>query len=221
MKEKIFTIPISESFEPKCGCPLCRIKNSLEQKYIEYIMGAAMMEPDIREQTNKMGFCNIHFDMLLKAKNRLSLALMLKSRLSFLKKNNNLLKNEKNKRPNCYVCFKIKNSFDLIIDNIFHLYSNSAEFRELFCNQQSFCFEHYKLLGQGCEKKLKGANKKQFLVNLNSVFNNYIDGLYADVSEFCDSYDYRNAGKPISSERVKKSIEKSISFFTQRLLGDE
>ena len=47
MRESILTIPISEIFEPKCGCPICTMRNTLESHTTEYIMGAAMMEPDV------------------------------------------------------------------------------------------------------------------------------------------------------------------------------
>ena len=84
MKEAIYTIPISEVFEPKDGCPLCRLRDILEQRCLEYIMGAAMMEPDIRVETNRLGFCKDHYFMMLGRKNRLSIALMLQSHLDGL-----------------------------------------------------------------------------------------------------------------------------------------
>ena len=56
MKETIYTIPINEAFEAKCGCPLCTLRRKLERDSVEYIMGAAMMEPDVRIETNKRGF---------------------------------------------------------------------------------------------------------------------------------------------------------------------
>ena len=87
MRDNIYTIPVSEVFEPKCGCPICRMRDMLEKRCIEYIMGAAMMEPDIRIETNKAGFCTDHFQMMLGQKNRLSLALMLESHLAELRKN--------------------------------------------------------------------------------------------------------------------------------------
>ena len=46
-----------------------------------------MMEPDIRMETNREGFCFSHFQRMLKAKNRLSLALMLESRLAYVAEN--------------------------------------------------------------------------------------------------------------------------------------
>ena len=87
MKDSIYTIPLSEVLEPKDGCPICRLRNILEDRCLEYIMGAAMMEPDIRIETNREGFCFPHFERMLKAKNRLSLALMLESRLAYVAEN--------------------------------------------------------------------------------------------------------------------------------------
>ena len=48
MRESILTIPVSEIFEPKCGCPICTMRDMLEQRTVDYIMGAAMMEPAVR-----------------------------------------------------------------------------------------------------------------------------------------------------------------------------
>ena len=47
MRESILTIPVTDIFKPKCGCPICRLRDTLEQRTVEYIMGAAMMEPDV------------------------------------------------------------------------------------------------------------------------------------------------------------------------------
>ena len=52
MRESILTIPVNEVFEPREGCPICAMRNTVEQHISEYIMGAAMMEPDVRMETN-------------------------------------------------------------------------------------------------------------------------------------------------------------------------
>ena len=57
MRDDICTIPVSEGFEEKDGCPLCRMRAIAEKRVIDYIMGAAMMEPDVRLNTNELGFC--------------------------------------------------------------------------------------------------------------------------------------------------------------------
>ena len=87
MRESILTIPINEVFEPRDGCPFCRMRDTVEQHICEYIMGAAMMEPDVRMETNELGFCFTHFEMLMQQNNRLSLGLMLNSYLENARNN--------------------------------------------------------------------------------------------------------------------------------------
>ena len=65
--EQIYTIPINEVFDevcadPSCGCPICRIVRKLEENELDLILGASMMEPDIRIRTNEHGFCGEHYE---------------------------------------------------------------------------------------------------------------------------------------------------------------
>ena len=76
MREDICSIPISEIFEPKDGCPICRLRDVLEERTIKYITGAAMMEPDVRIETNKQGFCRLHYGQMLNCRKKLNVALM-------------------------------------------------------------------------------------------------------------------------------------------------
>ena len=50
------------------------------------------------------------------------------------------------------------------------------------------------------------------------LMENYIKQLNSDVGEFCDSFDYRNAGKlhREDMEHVRNSIERAIEFLTSR-----
>ena len=81
MKKTIVTIPISEIFGPKCGCPFCRMESMLEERYVEYIVGDAMMEPSIRVATNKLGFCHRHFSKMFRKGQKLPNALLLETHL--------------------------------------------------------------------------------------------------------------------------------------------
>ena len=84
MSEKIFTIPINEAFDEKNGCPLCRMRDRLEEQTLEAALGGAMMEPAIRIEMNREGFCHTHLQALYKRKNKLALGLILESRLDEL-----------------------------------------------------------------------------------------------------------------------------------------
>lgn len=76
MKEKIYTIPVTEVFEQDCECPVCLLEKKLEDEYTDYYLGPALMEPDCRIETNKKGFCRRHFEMMYnRQENRLGLGL--------------------------------------------------------------------------------------------------------------------------------------------------
>ena len=88
--EQIYTIPVNEAFEagaadPSCGCPICALYRKLEEDELDLILGASMMEPDVRIRTNELGFCKIHYDMMFRRKNRLGMALTLESHLNDLR----------------------------------------------------------------------------------------------------------------------------------------
>ena len=81
MKETIYTIPLNEAYEEESECPLCFLEKKLEDEALEYALGAAMMEPDYRVESNEVGYCNRHFERLLAMPNKLSLALVLETHL--------------------------------------------------------------------------------------------------------------------------------------------
>ena len=156
MRQDICTIPISEVFEVNDGCPICRMRETVEKHLVDYIMGAAMMEPDVRIETNKLGFCERHFDMMLNTRGRLQLALILESHMKEIGKNifEKKLFNSSSKKSSqakklsdsCFVCSKVDWGFNNMIKTLFLSYENDKEFRSMFDNQSVLCLHHYELL---------------------------------------------------------------------------
>jgi len=78
MKERIYTIPVTDAFRVDSECPMCILEQKLEDEYIEYYLGPSLMEPDHRIETNDKGFCAKHFELLYnKQENRLGLGLII------------------------------------------------------------------------------------------------------------------------------------------------
>ena len=101
MKERIYTIPLTQAFESDCECLLCEIERETDGKITKYFMGPAMMEPDTRTLINEKGFCKAHYDKMLESDSKLSLALTLQTRLAEIHKT--LLQiSEIKKRPESY-----------------------------------------------------------------------------------------------------------------------
>ena len=79
MAEQLYTIPVNDAFGTDCECPLCLMWKDLEKNAIEFTMGPSYMEDDNREVTDKLGFCARHMEIMYRNKNKLGLALMLKT----------------------------------------------------------------------------------------------------------------------------------------------
>ncbi len=226
MRESILTIPISEILEPREGCPVCRMRNMLEQRTVEYIMGAAMMEPDVRIETNRAGFCHTHFQQMLGQKNRLSLALMLQTHLDsvhnslFSRKKLFEAKDARHKKlaeinESCFVCEKVDWGMERLMRTFFEMYGNS-ETRQLMREQEFICLHHFDLLQSLAPKYLQKNELDGFVKMCGELTEKYILTLYEDVSKYCSMYDYRNTGKDADWGNSRDSIERTVRFLTSR-----
>lgn len=224
MREDICTIPVSEAFEQEGGCPVCRMYKTVEQRIIDYIMGAAMMEPDIRIETNRLGFCEKHLSHMMSRRGRLQLALMLETHTADLHSDifrsglfSSLTKKAekaKVRRGSCFVCDKIEWGFSRMTDTIYRTYDTDREFRDLFEKQEFFCLEHYAMLMEGASKKNLKKYSSEFEKCLEQKTGEYLASLSADLKKYCSMYDYRNSGAQADWQGSKDSIERTVEFLT-------
>lgn len=226
MKEVIYSIPINDAYDVKCGCPICRIEKKLEKEALEYVMGAAMMEPDVRIQTNKLGFCSKHYEAMLTMKNRLSLALMLQSYLNEMldygvvsyaayankKDFEEITTKICDATTNCYVCNRIEEILARYIDNTVFMWKSEQEFRNKTKEQEYFCPRH---LGMLLSVAKKGVSKRDYGDFCNDHFvgtRKKLTALADEVTKFCNSYNYLNRNVPLGD--AKNAVEHAIDFLT-------
>ena len=81
MKEQLYTIPLNDAVNAQDECPFCYIERSVEQDLLDFVLGSgsSYMEADIREMTDKAGFCRIHFQKMFDYGNTLGNAWILKT----------------------------------------------------------------------------------------------------------------------------------------------
>ena len=226
MRYDITNIPIAEVFEEGDGCPICRLRNTLEKRAVEYITGAAMMEPDIRIETNKKGFCLTHYRQVLGQRNRLSVALTMESHLEELEKavftgvplmGKNAKKQAKDARQRlstCFVCEQLEDAMAKMLATVCRTYDTQKEFRELFERQPCLCLPHFVDLVEASA----GMSKKEqpyFTKEASRLARNYLTELRGDVHHFCEMYDHRNAGSN-DWGNSKDSIERAVWYLTTR-----
>jgi hypothetical protein len=221
-----FTIPVNEAFEasaanPSCGCPLCALYRKLEADELDLILGASMMEPDIRIKTNKSGFCRLHYDLMFTRKNRLGMALTLESHLDELSreiKDGGLGGGQGNKpmrrigelEESCYVCARIENNFEKMVDTAVYLWETDEEFAPKVKAQPYFCLPHYRKLLHYGQRRLGKKKNPEFAKALATVVENYMAELQKDVSWFCKKFDYRYQEEPWYNS--KDAVERAFKF---------
>ena len=231
MRQDICTIPVSEVFEVNDGCPICRMKETVEKRIVEYIMGAAMMEPDVRIETNKLGFCEKHFDMMLNSRGRLQLALILESHIGEIGKNifekklfnSASKKGDKAKKlsDSCFVCSKVEWGFKNMIKTIFLSYENDRDFRNMFNSQSNICLPHYELLMSSSEKKNLRKYNSEFESNLTRITGEYVKSLHTDLQKYCSMYDYRAKQEAKEWGTSRDVVERSVAFLDGRHYSKE
>ena len=59
MKEVLYTIPLNDALGLGGECPFCHIEKEIEQDLLDFVLGSgsSYMEADVREMTDKEGFC--------------------------------------------------------------------------------------------------------------------------------------------------------------------
>ncbi len=225
MRDDITSIPVSEVFEPKDGCPMCRLRDMLEERVTTYITGAAMMEPDVRIETNKTGFCFDHYQMMLQKRNRLSVALTMQTHLEELEKQifgggvlgksaQKQAQSVEKQTASCFVCDKVDHSMTRLTATVCRLWEQEEDFQKLFAEQPMLCLPHFAALTDTASRAMSKRNGAAFSKICSSLAQRYMTELRGDVDHFCRMFDYRNAGGDWGNS--KDSIERAVWFLTGR-----
>jgi hypothetical protein len=217
MAEQLYTIPVNDAFREDCECPLCKLTYDLERNAIEYTLGPSYMEDDNRAMTDRLWFCSTHARILYGEKNRLGLALMMKTHtdktIADLKKlsktkptPSGFLKKNKTQSPvgsyireledSCFICERMNRTLPRYIDTVFHLWKKDPEFVDCFKACKGFCTYHYGLLFEAAADKLSKAALDNFIDTLNQVYFTNMERVNQDVSWFIDKFDYRFKDEP-------------------------
>ena len=226
--EQIYTIPVNEAFDlvsekPECGCPFCVLYKKLQSDEIDIILGASMMEPDIRIKTNEMGFCLSHYNIMLGKKRMLGMGLMMESHLAEVKKRllgQTLLGKKASVavsslgelENSCYVCSRIERNLNAMIATAVYLYESDFNFPKKLKAAPFFCLPHYRAMVDYASKKMGKKSFADFYKAVSEMEERYIDTLTSDVSWFCKKFDYRYDEEPWYNS--KDSVPRTVSFLS-------
>jgi len=221
MKEKLYTIPLTDAFKSGDECPFCFLERDAEQRAISFILGSAYMEDDIREETDKIGFCRHHYKMMFDYGNQLGNAMMLHTYMTKLNRELHeklkstspaktpLLKKLKKSTPetsgyqvpaanwlnerekSCYVCNHFRQTYPRYVDTFFELIKTNDEFTELVRNSNGICLPHFKDLLEQAPLHLNEKQQKEFYQMIQTLMEDNMKRVEDDLDWFIKKYDYR------------------------------
>jgi len=192
MQEKIYEIPLNDTFDVNEGCPFCRIADRLEAQRLEYILGPALMEPEVRIQTNKVGFCTDHLAKMKQGGNPLGLVLLLDSYLATLEQNLDDVVRQKRKSNEkwdrgCFVCDRVAAEMERYRAVFYYMYAKQPEFAQKF-ERSEMCLGHMLFLVRG--NTLKGKQLEAFVKVTEDKIKGKVHGLHYQAEQFADMFDH-------------------------------
>lgn len=238
MKEKLYTIPLNDAVNAQDECPFCYIERNIEQDLLDFVLGSgsSYMEADIREMTDKAGFCRTHFQKMFDYGNTLGNAWILKThykkmieemekqfsgfrpgKTSFRDK---LRKNTESSNPigvwvrekeaSCYICKHYEETFARYLDTFFYLFKQDAAFREKIQNSKGFCLPHFGHLCEAADQQLSEREREAFYTMVLPLMEQNMKRLSEDVSWMVEKFDYRNkdADWKNSKDAIQRGMQK-------------
>ena len=237
MKEQLYTIPLNEAVDAKDECPFCYIERSIEQDLLDFVLGAgsSYMEADIRDMTDKAGFCRPHFKKMFDYGNTLGNAWILKThymrmiremkqqfsgftpgKSSFkmfsksADSSNSIVNWIQAKEDSCYICKQYKDTYDRYMDTFFYLFKQDKDFYDKVAASKGFCLSHFKDLCTGADSKLSDKEKADFYKLVMPLMEQNMERLFDDVAWMVEKFDYRNqdADWKNSKDAIQRGMQK-------------
>ncbi len=229
MKERIYTIPLTESLDADTECPFCFLEQKIEKEQIEYALGPAMMEPDYRLLSNEKGFCRNHMEALFNSRRALPFSLVHDTRIDEVIKGLEMVAKKPEKKKcdalgetlkkhtsSCIVCERIESTIGKFINTFWYLYKKEPDFKNRILSGKGFCIHHFediiKASGQA------GLKKNEYVNELLSLEIENLKRLKKNVHEFTKQFDYRSGGESkedirdahiLCAEKLSKYCERS------------
>jgi len=238
MKEKLYTIPLNDAVNANDECPFCFIEREVEQDLLDFVLGSgsSYMESDVREITDRAGFCRMHFKKMFDYGNTLGNGWILKTHY---KRMNQELQEQfdkftpgksgfmarmkkpadttgsigawvREKENSCYICRQFADTYERYLDTFFYLYTKDAAFKEKVLNGKGFCLPHFGDLCDGAQSRLNDKEKAEFYPAMFRLMKTNMERLQEDVSWLVEKFDYRNkdADWKNSRDAIQRGMQK-------------
>lgn len=221
MSEKLYTIPINDAVNAADECPFCYIERSIEQDLMDFVLGSgsSYMESDVREKTDKAGFCRMHFKKMFDYGNTLGNAWIMKTHMkqivdeankafagyktstngvkAILKRSDATAVNSVTEWVNgredaCFICAGFRDHYDRYMKTFFEMYYKDLDFADKLRSGKGFCLPHFSDILDYAAKHLSESKQQDFADIFIPLMKTQLERLYGDVAWLIEKFDYQN-----------------------------
>ena len=238
MKEQLYTIPLNDAVNAQDECPFCYIERSVEHDLLDFVLGSgsSYMEADIRDMTDRAGFCRMHFQKMFDYGNTLGNAWILKTHYQRMigemqkefagfKPGKASLKDKfrktaesgnaigmwvREKEASCYICKQYADTYARYMDTFFYLFRNDEEFCSKIEKSKGFCLHHFGDLCEAGDRRLSDKEKEAFYQMVFPLMEANMTRVAEDVAWMVEKFDYRNkdADWKNSKDAIQRGMQK-------------
>lgn len=237
-KEKLYTIPLNDAVNAGDECPFCNIERKIEQDLMDFVLGSgsSYMEADIRDMTDRAGFCRTHYKKMFDYGNTLGNGWILKThymrtiaemkkqfknyspaKLSFKEKlmgtagkTNSVSAWIASRNDSCYICNHFDEDYDRYLNTFVTMYEKDSDFKNRILASKGFCLTHFGDLCEYAELHMRDADKKEFFEKMFALMEANMDRVGEDVAWLIEKFDYKNqnADWKNSKDAIQRGMQK-------------
>ncbi len=217
MKIVLETIPLWDALKENTECPVCSLMKAAEKDSIGYYLSSAIMTPEVRVETNRHGFCPVHFVALTERGNPQSLALLMdtyygENEEHFKKgfrdissassprqvdKSVERLKKEAEERERgCLICSRMNDRLYRYAFTLSSLFESDGEFRSAFLSSKGLCLHHTFIVSAIAGDALRGESYTSFQKALFRLLEENLKRVREDDWWMTQKYKSENQDKP-------------------------
>ena len=204
-------------------CPLCTLREWAEATYLHSFQHSRVMEPNVRVQTNAVGFCPDHYGKLYRGENKLGLGLVVHTHLQqklpeiraalercaapgtgrkALERMAEAADSLSALRDRCFICEMLRTDNERYVFTILYLWSKDPEFPDRFRASRGFCMGHFLDALRAAPKLLRGDRAQRWITEAVSLQTSAFERLEQDLLAFTQLYRSENASMGSEAERT-------------------
>jgi len=219
-------------------CPLCVLMEGAERTYLASFQHSRVMEPNVRVQTNRTGFCPDHLGKLFQGENKLGLALVMlthvQEKLPLLRdalegtvraaedgrrdaeaRIRSAIQSLETMRDDCFICGLLSQDLERYAWTILYLWRKDRDFPAVFRASRGFCLSHFCAMLRSARDLLRRDRLAAWLRDVVPLMTGSLDQLVKDLAAFTQLHQAGN--RSLGTEEERSALSRTLQKLSGRI----